>query len=153
MITIMASGFIAEKPELLLVGATNTAKCEFDVVSGRREYRKGNPETVWERATFVAWDAEAEKIAERLDRGTSVTCTGLQETSTWTDGSGQKRRKVKHRLTAWMIEPQRHAVTGDQGQRAQPTRQSQQPQARPQPEGQGAPSAETEGEGRSSLEM
>lgn len=105
MITITASGFIAKKPELQLVGAKRTPKCEFDVVDSRREWRDGQWETVWERATFVAWSEEAEKVAERLDKGYVVTCTGLQETSIWTDSSQTKRKTVKYKLTAWESKP------------------------------------------------
>ena len=131
MISITAAGFIGEKPELLLVGSNNTAKCEFDVVWGRREYKRGEWVTAWERATFVAWEAEAEKIAERLDKGFNVTCTGLQETSTWQDKAGQKHRTIKYRLTAWIVES-RHAPSQEEhGQREQPARQPDQPQAHP----------------------
>ena len=130
MITITAAGFIGEKPELLLVGANNTAKCEFDVVWGRREYKRGEWVTAWERATFVAWEAEAERIAERLDKGSTVTCTGLQETSTWQDKEGQKHRTTKYRLTAWIVEPsQTHQ--GERSQREKPARHPESSQDRP----------------------
>ena len=103
MIKVLATGFIAQKPELQLVGAKRTPKCEFDVCWDRRQFVNGNWEPAWERATFVAWEAEAEKIAERLDKGTTVDCIGVQETSHWVDQSQQKRKSIKHRLLAWNI--------------------------------------------------
>lgn len=103
MITCFAHGFIPDKPTVELIGA-NKAKCEFTVVSQRSVRRGENWETVWERAIFVAWDEEAERVASRLDKGTNVTCTGNQETSHWTDASGAKRYITKYRLTSWVVE-------------------------------------------------
>lgn len=100
MIQVTAIGFIAEKPELQLVGAKRQRKCEFDVVWGRRDFAKR--ETVWERATFFAWDDEAQRLAEMLDKGADVKCVGMQETYTWTPpNETRKRRIVKYRLVWW----------------------------------------------------
>lgn len=104
MISITASGFIAGKPELQLVGAKRSRKCEFAVVDTRRAFHNGEWQDVWERVTFVAWDEEAERIASTLDKGFTVCCTGLQETSPWTDSAGVTKKSVKYRLTAWSIE-------------------------------------------------
>lgn len=100
MITITASGFLGEKPILQFVSKEHR-KVEFDVISPRRVYRDGEWETVWERATFVAWDAEAEKVCMQLDKGSDVVCTGLQMTDDWVDRDQQKRRSIKYSLTAW----------------------------------------------------
>lgn len=104
MISCFAHGFVPEKPAVKLIGA-NKAKCEFTVVSPRSVKRSDGWETVWERATFVAWDDEAERVASRLDRGVIVTCTGNQETSVWTDSAGAKHYSTKYRLTSWTVEP------------------------------------------------
>jgi single-stranded DNA-binding protein len=112
MISIFASGFIPAKPELLLVGNKRRKKCDFTVVDSRRAWVDGGWETVWERVVFVAWDEEAEKVASMLDKGTNVSCTGVQETSKWSDGSGQTRQAVKYRLTAWQIDRRGRAGEG-----------------------------------------
>lgn len=102
MINVTATGFIGEKPQLQVVGAISQ-KVEFDVIWNRRSLSGGEWKTIWERATFVAWGEEAEHIAESLDKGSNVSCTGLQETSEWVDrATGQKRSKVKFKLTAWI---------------------------------------------------
>lgn len=101
MISVTAFGFIGEKPQLQMVGA-NHQKVEFDVIWPRRVFSAGEWKTVWERATFVAWAEEAEQIAFSLEKGNEVSCTGIQETSEWTDKAGQKRSKVKYKLTAWI---------------------------------------------------
>lgn len=104
MISIFASGFITGKPELQLVGTKRLRKCEFAVVATRRALQNGTWQDVWERATFVAWDEEAEKIASTLDKGFQVSCTGTQETNHWEDSAGGKHKSVKYKLTAWSIE-------------------------------------------------
>jgi single-stranded DNA-binding protein len=106
MITCFAHGFIAEKPAVEMVGA-GSCKCEFNVLWSRSVKRGGSWDTVWERATFVAWNDEAERVASRLDKGSRVTCTGTQETHSWDDQSGRKRYITKYRLTSWSVEPQR----------------------------------------------
>jgi single-stranded DNA-binding protein len=115
MITITASGFIARKPELVLVGAKRTPKCEFTVCDVRRDFQNGEWVDVWEYVTFVAWREEAEKVASRLDKGHTITCTGLQETSTWTDQQQVKHKSVKYRLTAWDSKPPRKPEGGSAG--------------------------------------
>lgn len=100
MITIAATGFTGEKPQLVVVG-NGFQKCEFDIVSSRRTKIDGIMQTVWERASFIAWGDEAEQIATYVERGNTLFCTGVQETSSWTDGAGAKRYKVRYGLTAW----------------------------------------------------
>lgn len=112
MITCFAHGFIAEKPAVEMVGA-RSCKCEFNVLSSRSVKRGDGWETVWERATFVAWDDEAERVATRLDKGSRVTCTGTQETSSWNDQSGKKRYITKYRLTSWSVEQKRQQQSGE----------------------------------------
>lgn len=124
MITITAHGFLAQKPELALVSASNS-KCEFTVLWPRQARRNNSWDTVWERAVFVAWNDDAEKIASRLDKGTTVTCTGLQETSQWEDKTGQKRFTTKYRLTSWIVQPKSGDGNGGHGQSAD--RQSRAP--------------------------
>lgn len=104
MITITAVGFISEKPELQMVGS-NSMKVEFDVVWSRACKGRDGWDTAWERATFAAWNEEAEKLASILEKGAEITCTGTQETSKWTDGNGQRHSRVKYRLTAWNKRP------------------------------------------------
>lgn len=122
MISTFASGFIGRKPELLLVGANRRRKVEFDVIWERREKdrRSGEWGSVYERATFEAWDDEAEHIAERFDKGTEVTCTGTQRTSKWTDKEGAERTFKKNELTSFSITRRRPAAAGDGAQ--QPAR-------------------------------
>lgn len=135
MITVFASGFIAEKPSLQLVGA-KSAKCEFTVIWAKPEYRDGEWKTAWERATFTAWDTEAERVASRLDKGTRVTCTGLQETSSWQGTDGSKRYRTGYRLTSWVVEFQQRPQQGNAEPRgnapSQAPRQDQRPQRPPE---------------------
>lgn len=114
MISCFANGFIAEKPSIQMVG-TNRAKCEITVIWGRSVKKGTEWETAWERAVFVAWDDEAERIASRLDKGTRVSCTGTQETSNWSDASGQKRYNTKFRLTSWVVEHQSRPQAAPEG--------------------------------------
>jgi single-stranded DNA-binding protein len=110
MITITAVGFIPEKPAVVLVGTKRARKCEFDVVWARRVWTNGEWRTCWERATFMAWDDEAEKVAERLDKGNDVTCIGTQETSEWMpSGATKKERRVKYALVSWVKYPKQAA--------------------------------------------
>lgn len=130
MISISASGFIAEKPELQLVGSKKTKKCEFTVVDQRRAWTDGEWKTVWERVTFVAWGEEAEKVASILDKGFNVFCTGLQETHKWLDSEQRQRQVVKYALTAWSIERrglQPDAREGAAPAQGQPSRRAQAP--------------------------
>ena len=115
MITVFAHGFVGEKPELQRVGKTH--KVEFDVVSQRSVRNKESQQwdKVWERATFVAWDDEAERIASTLDKGNNVTCTGVQETSSWVDNAGKKQYRTKYKLTAWNKEFQPRADSASRG--------------------------------------
>ncbi len=132
MITISATGFIGEKPQLLTVGQS-AQKCEFDIIWTRRSRTGGEWKTHWERATFVSWGEEAQQVAELLEKGNIVNATGVQETSEWVDReTKQKRTKVKYKLTAWskvhMPRPQQNE--GDQSY-AQAPRQQQAPLPRP----------------------
>lgn len=115
MISVTASGFVPNKPQLQYF-PSNRQKVEFDVVSQRRAYVDGAWKTVYERATFVSWGEEAEDIATHLDKGSNVSCTGLQETSEWTDKDGNKRSKVRYQLTAWIKE--HHYTPRPQGEGA-----------------------------------
>lgn len=99
MIVVTAVGFIADKPKLNVF--PNSQNCEFDVVSTRREKQGNEWVSVYERATFIVWGEEAERIASRLDRGHVVTATGRQKTSKWTDGQGIQRSKIKFDLLSW----------------------------------------------------
>lgn len=101
MITVTAHGFLAEKPQLEVFGQ-NRQKAEFDVLWNRRQNVGGEWKTVWERATFIAWGEDAERVASTLEKGSEVSCTGLQETSEWIDrATGAKRYRVRYKLTAW----------------------------------------------------
>lgn len=103
MIAVFATGFIPKKPELEYLGPRRTRKCTFAVVWERRARVAGDWVSVYERATFEAWDDEAERVASTLDRGFTVTCSGTQTSSDWTDGSGANRRTVRYKLTDWNI--------------------------------------------------
>lgn len=134
MITITAAGFLAEKPVLKLIGDGQRV-CDLTVLSSRSERRQGEWVKVWERAIFVAWDDEAERIASRLEKGSDVVCTGTQETHCWSPrGTSEKRYTTKYRLTAWQVLPKNRAPQGsedsqggdDRPQRA-PTRRAEPP--------------------------
>ncbi len=97
-----ADGFIAEKPELTVVGAKRLRKREVDVVWTRRAFQNGEWQSVWERATFVAWNDLAEECAERLEKGMDVRCVGEQQTSSWTpQGAVKPVYRTKHDLVYW----------------------------------------------------
>lgn len=138
MITCFAHGFLAEKPTIEMVGA-RSCKCEFNVLWSRSVKRGEAWDTVWERATFVAWDEEAERVASRLDKGSRVTCTGTQETHSWNDQTGKKRYITKYRLTSWSVEPQRQQQQGE-GRSSAP----RSPQQDRQPSGPYRPAARPE---------
>lgn len=122
MISIFAHGFIGKKPELLLLGTNRRRKVEFDVIWERREKDRGSGEwvSIYERATFVAWDEDAEHIAERFDKGTEVTCTGTQRTSKWTPKEGPERTYKKYDLDRFNVIRRRQPSAGDSAQ--QPSR-------------------------------
>ena len=103
MISIFATGFLDRKPELELVGAKRAHKCLFDVIWERRKFKDGEWVSVWERATFEAWDDLADKVASTLDRGFTVNCTGTQETSEWHAGDGSRRKAVRYQLATWSV--------------------------------------------------
>lgn len=139
MITINAAGFIPAKPELQLVGPKRQHKCEFTVVAQRRHFVKGELETVWERAVFVAWDEEADRIASTLDKGMDVHCTGTQETSKWTDGGGQQRQTVRFKLLSWQVlRRSRGADAGDDDRQSSSRRTGGEASHREDEEGTGA---------------
>ncbi len=121
MISVFANGFIGRKPELLLVGTNRRQKVEFDVISERREKDRASGEwvSVYERATFVAWDEEAMQIAERFDKGTELTCVGTQRTSKWKPPDGPERTFVKYDLDRWEIIRRRPANVAEGGQQHQ----------------------------------
>jgi single-stranded DNA-binding protein len=103
MMTITATGFIAQQPELLTVGDRHARKCEVAVVDSRWISVNGNAQRIWERVVFVAWDEQAEKLASILETGSHVCCTGLLETHHWTDKKGNRRSNPRYRLTAWSL--------------------------------------------------
>jgi len=100
MITIVAEGFLAENPAVELIGQSR--KCEITVLWARSARKGSEWVTVWERAIFVAWDDEAERLASMLEKGSDVACTGVQETSTWIDRTGATRYSTRYRLTYWL---------------------------------------------------
>jgi len=117
MMTLNAVGFVPDKPELTLVGSKGRRKCEFDVVSSRRENRNGEWVDVWERATFVAWEEDAQRCAEKLEAGMDIHAVGLQETSSWTpQGATKPVYRTKYRLLHWERVGRRKA-TADGGER------------------------------------
>lgn len=99
MIVVTASGFIPEKPRLNVFA--NSQNCKFDVVAIRRENQNGEWVNVYERASFVVWGQEAERVASRLDSGHTVMASGRQKTSRWTDDGGSQRSKVEYELLSW----------------------------------------------------
>lgn len=103
MISISVTGVLVAKPFVELVGDSNSRRCEFTVFDMRRLRVSGQWQPVWERVVFVAWDEEADRVALIMNKGTHVSCTGLQETHQWVDPQGDRRLSVKYRLTAWSV--------------------------------------------------
>lgn len=127
-----AIGFIAEKPELTLVGARQVRKCEFEVVWTRRAHRDGQWQSVYERATFVAWNDQAEACAEQLDKGIDVHCVGEQETSSWTpQGATKPVYRTKYTLHWWQRVGRRKPLT--EGSPDEPPRAPRVPSPATQP--------------------
>jgi single-stranded DNA-binding protein len=122
MMTITATGFIPQQPELLIVGDRHARRCEVAVVDSRWISVDGTAQRIWERVVFVAWDEQAEKLASILEIGSHVCCTGLLETHHWTDKKGNRRSTPRYRLTAWsllrkawkgdMLEVEKSTLTG-----------------------------------------
>jgi single-stranded DNA-binding protein len=133
MIAITASGFIAAKPELQLLSREN-CKCEFRVLSTRRVKSKdsGEWQSVFESAAFVAWGEDARRVAESLDKGSNVNCTGIQETSSWTKPGGEVAYSTKYRLTHFtkVYTPKRDA--SEPRGSSQPPRRSETPPRQPE---------------------
>lgn len=116
MISIHAEGYLSEKPVQQVFA--NSTKVEFDVVSRRLTKENGQWKELYERATFYAWNEEADRVVNLLDKGSSVHCVGFQETDSWTDNDGRQHRRVKYRLTGWMKVPsqQPRPGSGEQSQ-------------------------------------
>lgn len=133
MISVCAVGFLAEKPVLNLV-REHLRVCEFTVLSTRRKKRDGELVTVWERAIFVAWGDEAERIASVLDKGSNVVVTGSQETEAWKpQGSADMRYTTKYRVTSWelMMRTPPSGRVEQHGQQRRPTQPPTRYAARP----------------------
>lgn len=99
MIVITAQGRLAHQPEVRMLA--QGCVCEFRLLSNR--FARGTEHV--EAVTFFCFDSEAEAFCERTEKGQLISATGTQETSRWTDGSGQERTSTKYKLTWWEAGP------------------------------------------------
>lgn len=94
MITITATGYIPEQPEVVYTGQGNsTAKIKFKVVDRQRRKGRGTDQfvSVYETATFEVWGEEAIRLAEKLTKGRDVEVFGNNpKTEKWTTTSSGK---------------------------------------------------------------
>ena len=146
MLMITAVGFVPKQPELTQF-PSGSKKVSFEVCDKRKAKENGEWVEVTESAEFFVWGDEAEKLAELLRPGLSVTAIGYQETAKWTDAHGGKHSKKIYRLVDVQIDRNRRPGAGSEspqaGQRAdqggQPSappagQYRQQPAARPAPQ-------------------
>jgi single-stranded DNA-binding protein len=101
---MMAHGYVAKQPELQQFNA-NTVKVEFDLLDKR--YIRVNSEwkQVIESAKFVAWGDDARRLSEQLIPGRTLSVTGQQETSRWTDDQGTERHKTVYKVLSFQFDP------------------------------------------------
>jgi single-stranded DNA-binding protein len=112
----------------------STSKVEFEILDRRSVKVSGQWENVFESATFVAWNEDAERIAEMFTSGREVWAIGRQETSRY-EVEGVKKRRITYRVVDWGIVRRKEEGAGEQrggqGQAAEGTRPRQQPAAAP----------------------
>lgn len=114
MISIFATGFVAEQPDLKYAG--DLAILEFRVLDSRREFKEGEWHTAWESVTCVLYGDEAVKYADKLTKGREVEVVGTQKTSSWTTPNGKKYR-VKYdvdRITLPYQQNRQSATSGSE---------------------------------------
>ena len=135
MIHLTAYGYVPQQPKLVMVN-TNNAKVEFEILDRRSVKVNGQWETVFESATFVAWNEDAERIAEMFTMGREVWAVGRQETSRY-EQDGVKKRRVLYRVVDYGVirRPKdesgggQRGGQGNQADRAEGNRQRNQPPA------------------------
>lgn len=115
---IISEGFITRQPALQRAGALEIL--EFAVVSKRPVRNKQTQEWthVFESQTFVAWEDDARRLAEKLVPGKQVTVTGIQETSHFTGNDGEQKSRTVFRVLHCEIhrrEPQQERDVQGQG--------------------------------------
>ena len=87
MFVLTAVGFCPKQPQLKVI-RPDLCKLEFELCAKR--FTRG--EEVIESATFVVWNDEAQRLAEKLVPGVELMVTGRQETSRYeVDGSPRSR--------------------------------------------------------------
>lgn len=103
MFTMMAHGYVARQPELVQVNA-HAVKIEFDLLD-KRNVRSGNDwKQVTESVRFVAWNDDARRLAEQLLPGKTLSVTGQQETSWWTDASGAEKHRTLFKVLSFQFD-------------------------------------------------
>lgn len=129
MMHLTAYGYVPQQPKLVMVNANN-AKAEFEILDRRSVKVNGKWESAFESATFVAWNEDAERIAEMFTTGRDVWAVGRQETSRY-EVDGVKKKRVVYRVVDWGIVRRKEESDNEQRPgRAQPaegTRPRQEP--------------------------
>ena len=124
MLLMTAVGFIPTQPELVRFPSGST-KVTFEVCDKRSSKESGQWVEVTESAEFFAWGADAERYAELLRPGLTVTALGYQETAKWTDSSGGKHSKKVYRLVDVQLDRSRRPGSGSSGQSSNQGEQNQ----------------------------
>lgn len=128
--TMQAVGRLAHEPALTL--GRNGPFVEFRLLDSRRT-RDGE---VTEAVTFIAYDALAEEVCERLEMGQLVHAWGSQATDRWQDQQGKDQMRVRFRLFHFEPGPRSsrsRAAAGDNTEEGGSARfrRDQQPAGRP----------------------
>lgn len=100
---MMAHGYVAKQPELQQINA-NTVKIEFDLLDKRYIRANGEWKQVIESAKFVAWGDDAMRLSEQLIPGRTLSVTGQQETSRWTDEQGGERHRILYKVLSFQFD-------------------------------------------------
>ncbi|MDR0486232.1 MAG: single-stranded DNA-binding protein [Elusimicrobiota bacterium] len=94
--SVMLIGRLTRDPELRRTG-TGKAVCSFDIAVNRRYKDSASGE--WKDDTVfvpvVVWEAQAERCAERLKKGSPVSVEGKLRSNKWEGQDGVKRTKLE----------------------------------------------------------
>lgn len=134
---VVFRGNLTRDPELKHI-QSGTAVVNFALANNRRYQKKGSEEWL-DDTTFVeceAWDATAERIAEKFAKGECMLVTGQLKEDRWEDAEGQKRSRLKLRILSYEAAayPKKADVDSEAGDEAE----------KPAPKSKAAPKGKTD---------
>ncbi len=121
---VMISGRLTRDPDLRYT-PSGAPVCTFRIASNQR-YRDRSTGEWKERVTYVnvvAWRELAERLGERLKRGSAVFVEGTLQSRSWETEDGQKKSVMEIRaFTTQMLDkfgaPEEGAVPSEEGEDA-----------------------------------